>query len=793
MPEEFYLAAEYFVEGAMIRFPLRGSVFAIDLDGTVFINVGIAHGLTPNEATGVIFRPREIAGRSIPLRIGTFTVGQIYQDATAIVPTLEGEYTVEVGDLVTIQPLPITASTAPESAQDEGAEQLEPAAETPTEPRIAAPPDDAQPPLSASVYFQVDPLDATVFIDDVPLDGTFALLAPGPHSLRVEAPNHEPVERTFEVVGGRVDIMDIQLMPLAPMLVVLGDGIVFDVSVDGRSYGQVRELVLPPGWHDVVISVPGLQPTEYSLNLQPGMIREVAMPAGPQEPVGVPEPASGYIAVNASVGTELLIVDSNGETRTLGPFMTESLKAGIAPGEYMVHLLAPLEIRGKDGRPTEEVILVTVVSGEEVTVTASAYVSIPALPSGATLRLWSAQDLAGTFTSSDPAGVYAFRPGALRAELSRAGALEQLRQWTIEPWSLTYLDIQVSVPAAEQAPQGPVVTTTPPPPTTAPTGPSGAAASEIGTLTITSNVAGTTVTLEGPVIVTVAAGSEPVDVDLPDGFYMVSASAAGLPTIEDVAFVSKGETGNLDLRFDVGTLTVWVGTHRSDDRSVDTLVVVGGQEVAGRLLEVLGPTGWNRNAAARFTVDANALFHVVSGAEPVAGRYELRDVADDGQVSRTPAGTSASAASAASSTLGTATRLTSERSTGGTALLRWDPVPRAAAYVVEFFIDSSVTRLVNRSAQVRVPIAALGQRSSLPWCVIALNWDPFRVDAIGSDFTPEAVETCTVSTLSSPARSIGTSEDRDDDDPTDPGTGGDGGGGGGTETPDPWKPEPKAP
>src|SRR5690606_19012528 len=100
-PEEFLDAAQGFVEGALVRFPLQGAILAIE-GAEVYINIGIVHGLTAVDKSGLIYRPRQVAERSIPVRIGTFTIEQVYQDVAVIAPSVVDGYTPQVGDVVAV-------------------------------------------------------------------------------------------------------------------------------------------------------------------------------------------------------------------------------------------------------------------------------------------------------------------------------------------------------------------------------------------------------------------------------------------------------------------------------------------------------------------------------------------------------------------------------------------------------------------------------------------------------------------------------------------------------------------
>ena len=70
----------------------------------VFIDVGIALGLTRRDETGVLYRSREIAGRDYRSRVGAFTIRQIGQEISLIEPVMDPGFTIQVGDVATVVP-----------------------------------------------------------------------------------------------------------------------------------------------------------------------------------------------------------------------------------------------------------------------------------------------------------------------------------------------------------------------------------------------------------------------------------------------------------------------------------------------------------------------------------------------------------------------------------------------------------------------------------------------------------------------------------------------------------------
>ncbi len=105
---DFQAAVRDLITAALPRFPLRGSIFAID-NGDIYINLGSVHGLTPKDTSGLIFREKTIIDRTINEQIGSFEILNINRDISTIAVSMNDNTSLEVGDIITIEPLPLSA------------------------------------------------------------------------------------------------------------------------------------------------------------------------------------------------------------------------------------------------------------------------------------------------------------------------------------------------------------------------------------------------------------------------------------------------------------------------------------------------------------------------------------------------------------------------------------------------------------------------------------------------------------------------------------------------------------
>ena len=179
--------AQRFVERALALYPIRGIVFAIE-DAGALVDIGSSIGLSGTGATGTIERQRVVAGRTIPVRVGTFTVLEVYDHAAMIeVDTTPGE-TLELGDQVRVD----VHTEAPTPAEDVV--------------------------IVGVLHVTGTPRGATVAVDGqvVGALGPIELrLAPGPTSLIVTADGYVSEERSVVVSQDRTTHVEIALEPTA--------------------------------------------------------------------------------------------------------------------------------------------------------------------------------------------------------------------------------------------------------------------------------------------------------------------------------------------------------------------------------------------------------------------------------------------------------------------------------------------------------------------------------------------------------------------------------------------------
>lgn len=327
-PEEFLEAAGSFVEGALVRFPLQGAVLAIEGDA-VYINIGILHGLTSSDQTGLIYRPREVAGRSIPLRIGNFTISNIYQDVALIVPEIAADHTLMVGDVVIVQPL--------------------------EDPRAAT-----NEPAGVTVDVELSPEFAQALVDGVVTSFPVELTA-DLHSALFTAPGYQEVALEIDTRSGETVNLVVALEPNPATLVFEAEAEGYAVFVDGRSYGEVAQLQLPAGTYQVDVTVAGRPIYAQPLTLGPEETVTVVLPfttaavaesaepeatttAAPTPPDPGPEAAATATAPAALlVSTNALPVTITFEGPVSEEFMliSEVTEVALPDGIYLVSAESP--------------------------------------------------------------------------------------------------------------------------------------------------------------------------------------------------------------------------------------------------------------------------------------------------------------------------------------------------------------------------------------------------------------------------------------------------------------------
>src|SRR5690606_39029515 len=143
----------------------------------------------------------------------------------------------------------------------------------------------------------------------------------------------------------------------------------------------------------------------------------------------------------------------------------------------------------------------------------------------------------------------------------------QLTEMALDPWELAELPLPAAASDEERAEAATPPITQADPVTSVP---SVEVADPVvvpvghGVLSLSSNVSGASVVLDGPITIDVEVGTEAVELPLPDGIYLVTANKTGLRSIDEVAFVTAGESNELSLDFALPELTASVGSFRED-------------------------------------------------------------------------------------------------------------------------------------------------------------------------------------------------------------------------------------
>lgn len=102
---DFPEVAEAFVSQAIIAFPKQGQVIAVENGGAdIFINIGTETGLFAADENGIISRIRYINETPFEAQIATFTIVETSPQASRVeIVEISAGYSIEVGDLVTIE------------------------------------------------------------------------------------------------------------------------------------------------------------------------------------------------------------------------------------------------------------------------------------------------------------------------------------------------------------------------------------------------------------------------------------------------------------------------------------------------------------------------------------------------------------------------------------------------------------------------------------------------------------------------------------------------------------------
>lgn len=560
-PEEFFQVARQFVDRAMIRFPLQGSVFAIEGD-SVYINVGIVHGLTTTDETGVIFRPREVEGRSIPLRIGTFRVKQVYNDLALIEPVLESGHLLREGDLVTIQPVAV-AAPAPLETADEAANTG--SSESSSDDNLPASAEERK----GTVYFDVEPADARLWVDGQLLEGYSATILAGTHELRVEAAGYEPVMMEFEVGPGRIEVVSLRLVEPRAETQNL-------VPADPPGAGPVgrMQLTAPVGSLVVAVRQDGWS-TAFDATMQ--ATQELELPAGTYSLTLLAPPNATWRDERPT--TQLLMVE---------------VPAG---GEVMVSAYGYLAVENIAGGYTVEVRL-TGESGLVASATGPSLVEVPAgLYVVSVVR--SGVVIGAASVMAEPWELSHVNIGAIARPSgsdSAAGPEPVAQSPAAEPQG----DVQGSGESAAVAARG------------------------AGVLRLSANVDPVRFTVTGAVDMVVEGGQLAVDVTVPSGLYSVLATSPGYRDVEETLYVAEGAVEAVAMTFGGARLLPQLGVLSTIDGEELFLRVNGAQGLSGAVTaKVTGPPGWNSGRSWSRNIDTSRSYELVEGVSVIAGVYTV--------------------------------------------------------------------------------------------------------------------------------------------------------------------------
>ncbi len=790
-PEEFFVIAKQFVDRALVRFPLRGSVFAVEGDA-VYINVGIEHGLTTTDETGVIYRPREVEGRSIPLRIGTFRVKQVYENLALIEPVLEGGYTLMEGDLVTIQPVPVAPAppTGSGAQQDRGAEDAaatpdtapgalsdataggqsetgEPpqAAHDPSEEPAVAPVGEPAGPQRAwvrfnvdpdyaavfvdeqlvspqfelepgryriairaegfqeqvfdlqvvagaridrrivlelmltSVYFDVVPGNALLWVDDEPVEGIAALLAPGRHELRAEAEEYEPLLQEFEVRAGKIELIEVRLVP---------------ILASSAAGGETRPQA-------------------------PGATDAAEASGQPRRPETSGDP-NGSLEVRAPIGTVIIAQRHDGFTTAL-PAIDGTLRTfELPPGNYTLTLLAPTDASWRAELPPSQVIAAEIQGGELIEVIARGYLELGALPPGVVAEASPATGSGGPVGLTVD-GATELEAGVYTVRFLRDGVMLGASALRVEPWQATSVRLPAAVGALEETAPAASVSGTPadsgageepaeavaaPAVATAPGARPGstsetplAAEGENGLLRLVTNVTPVTYRFSGTDALIVEGVGQTTEVEVAPGLYTITASVAGQRDIEEILYIDRGGIEQVSFSFEASSLMPVMGVlGTSAGERLFLRVVSTGRQPGSLTARITGPTGWNGNSPYSVAVDPEDQFTVLERAGVARGDYDV-ELFYPGQL-----GVSSRVQVASALQPGPVTSVSATVAWPDLATVQWAPLPWATRYEVQLSGPGGSWSGLAFGASGTVTLTLPGFRNgAYEVCVTAHNWD----------------------------------------------------------------------
>ena len=348
--QDFGNAAEAFVQRALVRYPLRGEIHAVDGD-EIFISIGRLQGLTAHEGTGIIYRPREVGGLSAPRRIGTFSIVRLYERLTEIEVELEPGFSLEIGDVVEVLPVGETRS-----------------------------------PIPARVTLTVTPADATIEVDGQITPASFER-PPGRHTITIAAEHHQ--EQTLELDLNPGDTIErtITLQPHPGTLTISTHPADATITIDGTPHDE-RSLQLPPGSYTIGAEAPHHQPSQQTITIHPNQdhhldleLTPIPAQVEPLDPVAAePEPEPEPVAAAAVApearpqpaadwGTVILTTNLDGARVTFSGPMEREVRASSTPVEVVLPSGIYFVTATADGvRPVDDAVSVSVGEAQELAI-----------------------------------------------------------------------------------------------------------------------------------------------------------------------------------------------------------------------------------------------------------------------------------------------------------------------------------------------------------------------------------------------------------------------------------------
>lgn len=316
-PQEFLDVAGQFVDRALIRFPLQGQIVAVEADG-IYINIGISSGLTEQDKTGIILRPREVAGKTVSDQIGTFTITQLDQELSRIEPQLEPGFELKVDDVVSIQPL---TGTSLETAQ--ATEEARP--------------------TTGSLLIQGEPLGAEVFfnseslgvLDEDGIEGTFPL---GEGTVEAKADGYDSQTYPVTITADKPATVTVALLAATGSIMIDSGDVSAKVFLNGEEKGQTPLTLenLVPRTYPLALIASGYQSYEERVTVVAGQVQTVTVTLTPLVPTTTLAlqitPENAEVLINGELTTERTL------ERQAGSYMVEVRAEGYEPKVQSVTL-----------------------------------------------------------------------------------------------------------------------------------------------------------------------------------------------------------------------------------------------------------------------------------------------------------------------------------------------------------------------------------------------------------------------------------------------------------------------